>query len=83
VRALEALLAPAVAARATVLAVDLAVLDLLNNQIGQAEQRLATVLPNAPAGVLTIGVVSPTTLPGSPRRSLPTVKGIRIHQPLP
>jgi len=45
VRALEALLAPAVAARATVLAVDLAVLDLLNNQIGQAEQHLATALP--------------------------------------
>jgi transposase len=45
------------ACRATVLAADLAVLDLLNNQIGQAEQHLAKVLPNTPAGVLT-------TLPG-------------------
>jgi transposase len=47
--------------RATVLAADLVVLDMLNNQIDQAEQHLAAVLPNTPAGVLTslpgVGVV--------------------------
>jgi len=41
------------ACHAAVLAADLAVLDLLNNQIDQAEQQLITVLPNTPAGVLT------------------------------
>jgi len=43
--------------RATVLAADLRLLDMLNNQIDQAEKHLAAVLPNTPAGVLT-------TLPG-------------------
>src|SRR5665811_1476709 len=53
--AADALRLPAAerACRAMVLAADLAVLDLLNNQIDQAEQHLAAVLPNTPAGVLT------------------------------
>ena len=53
--AADALRLPAAerACRAAVLAADLAVLDLLNNQIDQAEQHLTTVLPNTPAGVLT------------------------------
>lgn len=49
------------ACRTAVLAADLAVLDMLNNQIHAAEQHLAAVLPNTPAGVLTslpgVGVV--------------------------
>lgn len=53
--AADALRLPAAerACRAAVLAADLAVLDLLNNQIDQAKQHLTTVLPNTPAGVLT------------------------------
>ena len=52
------------ACRATVLAADLAVLDTSNSQIHQAEQQLAVVLPNTPAGVLTTpgaSVVGPPT----------------------
>jgi transposase len=49
------------ACRTQVLTADLSVLDLLNAQIGQAEQHLAEVLPATPAGVLTslpgVGVV--------------------------
>jgi len=61
--AADALRLPAAerACRAMVLAADLAVLDLLNHQIDQAEAHLAAVLPNTPAGVLTslpgVGVV--------------------------
>ena len=53
--AADALRLPAAdrACRTAVLAADLAVLDLLNNQIDQAEQHLTTVLPNTPDGVLT------------------------------
>lgn len=49
------------ACRATALAADLAVLDVLNRQIELAEHHLATVLSDTPAGVLTslpgVGVV--------------------------
>ena len=57
--AADALRLPATerACRATVLVADLEVLDLLNAQVTQAEQRLAAVLPDTPAGVLL-------TLPG-------------------
>lgn len=61
--AADALRLPAAerACRAAVLTADLGVLDLLNAQIAQAEQHLAQVLPETPAGVLTslpgIGVV--------------------------
>ena len=61
--AADALRLPAAerACRSQVLTADLAVLDLLNAQIAQAEQRLAEVLPATPAGVLLslpgIGVV--------------------------
>jgi transposase len=61
--AADALRLPAAerACRAAVLAADLVVLDLLNKQIDQAEQHLAPVLPDTPAGVLTslpgVGVV--------------------------
>ena len=41
------------ACRAAVLAADLSVLDMLNHQIDQAEEHLAAVLANTPAGVLT------------------------------
>ena len=47
--------------RAQVLAADLAVLDVLNGQVTQAEQHLTVLLPDTPAGVLTslpgVGVV--------------------------
>lgn len=53
--------APERACRAAVLIADLGVLDLLNAQIAQADQRLAEVLPATPAGVLLslpgVGVV--------------------------
>ena len=61
--AADALRLPAVerACRAQVLAADLSVLDLLTAQIGHTEQRLAQVLTDTPAGVLTslpgVGVV--------------------------
>ena len=61
--AADALRLPAVerACRSQVLTADLAVLDLLDAQLTQAEQHLAEVLPDTPAGVLTslpgIGVV--------------------------
>lgn len=49
------------ACRAAVLATDLAMLDVLDSQIAQAEQQLLAVLTNTPAGVLTslpgVGVV--------------------------
>ena len=45
------------ACRAAVLAADLDLLTTINVQVSEAEQRLAAVLPNTPAGVLT-------TLPG-------------------
>ena len=49
------------ACRAAVLAADLDLLKVMNVQIAEAEQRLAVVLPDTPAGVLTslpgIGVV--------------------------
>jgi transposase len=61
--AADALRLPAAerACRAAVLAADLAVLDVLNSQLAQAEQHLAAVLPHTPAGVLLslpgVGVV--------------------------
>ena len=61
--ATDALRLPAAerACRAAVLASDLALLDALNEQITHAEQRLAVLLPDTPAAVLTslpgIGVV--------------------------
>src|SRR5665811_1147558 len=61
--AADALRLPVVerACRAAVLTADLAVLDMLNNQIDQAEEHLTRVLLNTPAGVLTslpgVGVV--------------------------
>ena len=61
--AADALRLPVVerACRAAVLSADLAVLDMLNHQIDQAEQHLTAVLANTPAGVLTslpgVGVV--------------------------
>lgn len=61
--AADALRLPAAerACRAAVLTADLAVLDVLNAQVAQAEQHLTKVLPDTPAGVLLslpgIGVV--------------------------
>lgn len=61
--AADALRLPAAerACRAAVLTADLEVLDLLNAQVTQAEQHLAAVLPDTPAGVLLslpgVGVV--------------------------
>jgi transposase len=61
--AAEALRLPAAerACRAAVLTADLELLKAMNAQIAEAEQRLAAVLPDTPAGVLTslpgIGVV--------------------------
>jgi hypothetical protein len=66
--ATEALRLPAAerACRAVVLAADLRLLKTLNTQISEAEQRLAEVLPDTPAGVLTslpgVGVVRASKL---------------------
>lgn len=71
------------ACRATALAADLAVLDVLNRQIELAEHHLATVLSDTPAGVLTslpgVGSSGPRTTaprwatrPGSATPTRPT-----------